>query len=219
MKAVTMNPERLYARNLGLVGLCLKRFPFLTGEAREDAYGAGMLGLWTAAQRFDPARSFAFGTYAVPVIRGFILRRLKEDRQQTRLSCVSLETPLMGKEGDGGELADLVADPNAEKPGERAMDTAGFEALLAPLTERQQHILRSVYQEDMTFAEIGDALGITQQRCHQIQVQAIARLRKARRQQQKEMLKYALVPLRDCLASRDCLATMTLNVMTVFDGV
>ena len=54
--------ERLYAKNLGLVGKVLGRFSSLTGEQREEAYAAGLWGLWLSCQRFDKSRGFAFST-------------------------------------------------------------------------------------------------------------------------------------------------------------
>ena len=178
-----LTPERLYAANTGLVGLSLKRFPFLAYEAREEAYGAGLLGLWIAAQRFDPARGFTFGTFAGDYIRGYILRRLKEGRQQSRLPCVSLETPI-GTE-DGGELLDVIADTQAERPGQKAMDAAGFEAWLARLPARQQDVLRAVYAEEQTLSEIGKRLGMSKQGVHSLHLAALDKLRG---QQQKRPL-------------------------------
>gem|GEM_PF-4952946 len=72
-----------------------------------------MLGLWNAARRFEPARWYAFSTYAADTIRGHVLHHFKARRMQNRLPCVSLEVLLAG---DGGELADMIADPLAEVP-------------------------------------------------------------------------------------------------------
>jgi RNA polymerase sigma factor (sigma-70 family) len=173
-------PERLYAANLGLVGLSLKRFPFLTGEARDEAYSAGLLGLWIAAQRFDPARGFTFGTFSCGYIRGYILHRLEAEGRQTRLSCVSLAAPL-GE--DGGELADMIADTEGEKPGEKALDAAGFEAWMDWLPVRQQDILRAVYVEEKSLSEIGANLGITRQAVHHLHASALETLRNRQNKQ------------------------------------
>lgn len=45
---------------------------------REDLYGAGVIGLMEAAERFDPARGIAFTTFAELRVRGAILDSLRE---------------------------------------------------------------------------------------------------------------------------------------------
>ena len=167
--------ERLYAENLGLVGKVLGRFPSLTGEPREEAYAAGLWGLWLSCQRFDKSRGFAFSTYAGKYIRGHILRCLRTRRQENRLGAVSLETPV----GDGeSELADMLEDVGAEKPGQALLDQAGFDALLAGLPQRQQEVLRAMYAEERPLSEIAVGMGVTKQRAGQIHLQALATLRK-----------------------------------------
>ena len=173
------SPEWLYANNQRLVSLCLKQFSSLSADAREDAYGAALLGLWSAAQGFDPAKGFQFSTYATRTIRGFILRHLRDERQQRRLPCVSLETPV----GHGeSELADLLADEQAEKPGQMLLDEAGFEALLSRLPAgrgqlAQAAVLRAVYGGDAALPDVADAWGVSRQRVHQVHAAALARLK------------------------------------------
>lgn len=45
---------------------------------REDLYGAGVIGLLDAADRFDPSRGIAFTTFAELRVRGAILDSLRE---------------------------------------------------------------------------------------------------------------------------------------------
>ena len=169
--------ERLYAQNVGLVGRVLARFPFLTGERREEAYAAGLLGLWQAAGRFDASRGHQFSSYACDVIRGHVLHHLTRERLARRLPCVSLETPI-GKDGEGG-LADVIADPQAERPGAALETQAAFEARLARLPERQRDVLRAVYGEEKPLGEVATAWGVSKARAGQIHLQALARLRRA----------------------------------------
>ena len=172
--------ERLYAKNLGLVGKVLGRFSSLTGEQREEAYAAGLWGLWLSCQRFDKSRGFAFSTYAGKYIRGHILRCLRTRRQENRLGAVSLETPVGGNGfGEGGtDLADMIEDVGAEKPGQALLDQVGFDALLAGLPQRQQEVLRAMYAEERPLSEIAEGMGVTPQRAGQIHLQALATLRK-----------------------------------------
>ena len=172
------SPDLLYAANLRLVGLCLQRFSSLAGADRDDAHAAGLLGLWSAAQGFDPAKGFQFSTYATRTIRGFILRHIRSERQQRRLPCVSLDTPI-GE--DGGELIDVLADTQAERPGGALLDEAGFEALLSKLPARQQDVLRGVSGQEIGLSEIGEAQGFTKQRAGQLHLAALDTLRRQQR--------------------------------------
>ena len=107
--------ERIAAENLGLVHACANRFRG-RGVDYEDLFGAGCVGLVKAARHFDPARGFAFSTYAVPVILGEIKRifrdggsvkigrTLKERARKAMLEKQKLETEL-GREATIGELA------------------------------------------------------------------------------------------------------------------
>ena len=172
---VHLSPARLYARNTALAGLVLSRFPSLPWEAREDARGAALLALWAACQRYDGARGFTFSTFACGCIKNAVLNHLRQRRQQGQIPVVSLETPI----GDGeSDLADMLADTQAEKPGAALLDRAGFDALLAGLPSRQQAVLRAVYAEERPLSEIAEGMGVSKARAGQIHLQALAALRK-----------------------------------------
>ena len=108
--------ECLYTANIALAGKIMSRFPFLSGDAREEAYAAGLLGLWKAAHRYDKSRGYAFSTYAGDYIHGHILHFLKARQQARRLPTVSLETPI-GTEGSESHLEDVIADPASRRAG------------------------------------------------------------------------------------------------------
>ncbi len=61
--------EELFLHLEPLVGAYVGRMACRAGE-REDYFQAGMMGLLKAAQRFDPARSVKFTTFAVSWIEG-----------------------------------------------------------------------------------------------------------------------------------------------------
>ena len=61
--------EVLFRHLEPLVGAYVRRMACRAGE-REDYFQAGMMGLLKAAQRFDPARSVKFTTFAVTWIEG-----------------------------------------------------------------------------------------------------------------------------------------------------
>ena len=173
--------ERLYAAHMGLVFTVLARFPFLTGEARDEAFAAGLLGLWQAAGRYDKSRGYTFGTYAGDYIWGTVMKHLTRERRAQRLPTVSLETPIGSGDSDG-RLEDVIEDERAEEPGAALAESSSFEALVSPLPARQRELLRAMYQDDLTLAVVAEGWGLTRQRCGQMHLQALARLRKAQRQ-------------------------------------
>ncbi|MBB6670245.1 sigma-70 family RNA polymerase sigma factor [Cohnella nanjingensis] len=63
-----------------LVGKVAKQYRLRAKAAFDfdDIVSAGYMGLVEAAQRYDPDRGFTFSTYAVSLIRGSILRHLRE---------------------------------------------------------------------------------------------------------------------------------------------
>ena len=69
---------RLVELNLGLVASVAMRFRG-RGADQEDLVQIGSIGLLKAVRSFDPARGFAFSTYAVPLIIGEIRRFLRDD--------------------------------------------------------------------------------------------------------------------------------------------
>ena len=171
-----LTPEHLFSANQGLVGFCLSRFPFLSADEKEDAWGAGQVGLWGACQRFNPALGFSFSSYAARCIRGEILRGLRPGRRAARLPCVSLETPVGTKEQ---ELCEMIADPHAEVPGQALVSAAGFHALLSLVPAKHRSVLRAVYEEDLAVSEVGQAQGVSRQRAHQIHTAALDALKQA----------------------------------------
>ena len=166
--------------NIGLVIQVLARhFLFLAGDGpgRAEAYTTGCLGLVRAAERFDPAQGFTFSTYATECVRSYILRYLKQGRDQARVACVPLETPL--RQVGEGRLADVIEDVLAAPPGQEALSESGFDALLASLPDQHQEILRDIYEARVPMAEIGARRGLSPVRCSQLHYQAFRRLRKS----------------------------------------
>ena len=166
-------PGTLFAGNQKLVDFFLSRFGFV-GQAREDARTAALLGLWQAARSFDAGRGFLFSTYAGGCIRHALINHQRTEKRQARLNGLELDAPL-GE--DGAEVADVIADPRAEPPGAALVSEAGFERLMSALPERQRDILRAVYQEGHTTADVCGQYELTHQRVSQICQQALKTLR------------------------------------------
>lgn len=72
--------DKFIEENLPLVGYVIsKYFPSVLGtSAYEDYYQCGAMGLVYAARNFDPKRGYAFSTYAISIIHGYMLKNLWE---------------------------------------------------------------------------------------------------------------------------------------------
>ena len=115
MTADAPGRDRLVTENVALVHACANRFRG-RGAEYEELFSAGCVGLCKAAKQFDPARGFAFSTYAVPVILGEIRRvfrdggalkvgrTLKEKARRAMREKAALENELQ-RECTVGELA------------------------------------------------------------------------------------------------------------------
>jgi RNA polymerase sigma-B factor len=92
--------------------------------------------------------------------------------------AVSFEAP----RGNGGdeEVATLADSIGVDEAGfDRAEERATLARLLSTVTPREREVLRMRFEEDMTQAEIGAVIGVSQMQVSRVIRQAIARLRTA----------------------------------------
>ncbi|WP_436775549.1 sigma-70 family RNA polymerase sigma factor [Yinghuangia sp. YIM S09857] len=100
---------------------------------------------------------------------------------------VSLHTPI-GSEGDG-ELGDIIEDTVSTPVADQVADAglrAELDRVLADLTEREAEVVTLRFGlagdgEPRTFEEIGRHFGLTRERIRQIEVKAMAKLRRESR--------------------------------------
>jgi RNA polymerase sigma-B factor len=91
--------------------------------------------------------------------------------------AVSFEAPTGGTGDDAATLADSVGVD--EHGFDRAEERATLAALLEAVSSREREVLRMRFEEDMTQAEIGAAIGVSQMQISRIIRQALQRLRDA----------------------------------------
>jgi RNA polymerase sigma-B factor len=89
--------------------------------------------------------------------------------------AVSFEAPRGSGEEEGATLADAIG---VEEAGfDRAEERATLSTLLATITPREREVLRMRFEEDMTQAEIGEVIGVSQMHVSRVIRQALTRLR------------------------------------------
>jgi len=93
--------------------------------------------------------------------------------------AVSFEAPRGGTGGED-EVTTLADSIGFDEEGfDRAEERATLAQLMASLTPREREVLRMRFEEDMTQAEIGAVIGVSQMQISRVIRQALARLRAA----------------------------------------
>jgi RNA polymerase sigma-B factor len=91
--------------------------------------------------------------------------------------ATSFDAPRVGGEDEGDRLADAVG---ADDTGfGLAEDRATLDRLLEAIEPREREVLRLRFVEDMTQAEIGERIGVSQMQISRLIRQSLARLREA----------------------------------------
>lgn len=195
-------------------------------EPLEDLVQVASMALVKAIDRYDPARGYAFSSFAVPTIAGELKRHFRDQTWMVRpprgiqevtlrvegalarLSQQLDRSPTTGElaeavgvsdeeileamqarsargalslhapQGDPGDAMSLQDTLGAEDPDlERAETRAQLDRLMTDISPRAREMLRMRFEEDMTQAEIGAAIGISQMQVSRILRQTIAQLR------------------------------------------
>ena len=89
--------------------------------------------------------------------------------------ATSLQTPWGADEDSGDTLGDAIG--NEECGFALAEDRATIERVMRVITPREREILRLRFAEDLTQAEIGERVGISQMQVSRVIRQALGRLR------------------------------------------
>lgn len=159
-RTVPISSEQM-AQHEGLVRWVVRQ-QWLGDLPFRDALHEGRLGLWAALQHYDPQRGTAFSTYAVPAIARAVWR------------AVALHQCL---------VSPAQAPPRLAEPIDldEAIDNAQVRSLLLDLVDGLAPRLREVViahhglgdDPPQTFAAIGQTLGVSRQRVHQLHNTAI----------------------------------------------
>jgi RNA polymerase sigma factor FliA len=143
--------------------------------AREAAHAIGVLTQRLGRQPHDEEIA------AEMKIEVTVYRRLLTEG----VTLLSLDADVGGEQG--GAPVDALEDPSVPDPF-TALEGKERRAVLArfleKLPEREQQVLALYYHEELTMAEVGAILGITESRVSQIHSSAILRLQAAVRREQ-----------------------------------
>lgn len=135
----------------------------------EVALQAGRTGLWRAILGYKPERGTAFSTYAWQAIMRTVWAAVKQAGKGKRETAVRL--PIT--------LAEARQEPGQQW--EREALAAALGQAVAQLPARLQRVLKARYgwrgDPPATFGQIGEQLGVSRQRAHQMHQEALLRLR------------------------------------------
>lgn len=113
---------------------------------------------------------------------GVTVDRYREQLAAASVITVSIDEPDPRSDDDDGPsaFAEATVDHNAPDPGEmvaRQDEVYTLAREISRLGDRQKLVLALYYQDELTFREIGEVLGVTESRVCQIHTEAILHLR------------------------------------------
>lgn len=162
--SVRHGPEiaQALAEHEGLVHWVVRR-QWLGGLPYAEALHVGRIALWRALQRYDPTRGTAFSTYAVPAIQRAVWRAVAQAQPPPQ----ELLTPHPPRQ----------ETPDLDEQAEKALVYQALHGLVARLPRPLDYVIITRYglhgRPPCTFATIGQALGLTRQRAHQLHTEAL----------------------------------------------
>lgn len=197
--------ELLVRHNLLLVRTVAARF---VGEAPEDLFQVGCIGLLKAMDNFDLSRDTAFSTYAVPRILGEIRMYLRDNkpvkvsREMVRVSgliknCRRALEQELGREPSISEVAaqlnlgpeEVAATESAlaapvdlsEVDSAETMDETriALKEMIGRLAPRERQVIALRFFQDLSQQQVAARLGISQGQVSRIEREVLSKLRTA----------------------------------------
>lgn len=110
--------EKLFNENITLAyyiaGKFSDRYQGCPDMDRDDAVQMCLLGLWTAACKYDAARRAKFGTFACTCMVRQLLSACRKSRRRNAMQALSIEAAL----NDQGEFSETVGEDCLAAPGD-----------------------------------------------------------------------------------------------------
>lgn len=186
--------DRLTTANLRFVVAMASRYKN-RGVDVSDLVSEGNLGLIRAAERFDAAKGCRFVSYAMPFVRKSMEQAIAEQTgaycvtddeaigvERKRNRTLSADAPLGGR--NNVNLLSLLINNDSPSADGVADEQSFNEALMKSMTglnERERRIILLSFGigcDKLTFAEIGEEMGLKRERVRQIREKALRKMRK-----------------------------------------
>lgn len=160
--------DRLVRDNMGFVVAMAKQY-VNKGLPLDDLVSEGYVGLVRAAGKYDDSRGAKFTSYAANYVRASILQALENN------DCKC-------NEGAGARIDSIASDvASTDNRVEQITITDDITIALKNLNSREREVIMHCFgigMPQMTFAEIGEKLGMSRERVRQIRKKALRHLKK-----------------------------------------
>lgn len=180
--------HKLYLYAMRLVYKIVNKLDGLNmlGSSTEDAISNGIMGVAEGLQKWEPNRS-ALTSYVWVRIRGAVLDASSKDwhrgmvgsRRNSGGSPVVYDPDHVFGNGMDFQYTQCTAvsrkpDWETDNPCEEGAEIEEVSEVVArELSPVQQKVINLLYTHDLTQREVGDVLGLTQQRVHQLHQEAL----------------------------------------------
>ena len=179
-RRLTPAQQDLAANHFRLAIWVLSRyFPHLAARDYDDASAESLLGIVTAAQRYDPSRGYSFKTYAVYIARARIHHWLAKQRRRGLTPHSAEPVPLASLDEPHGveratlkdNLTAVETDPDTHLSYSEAI--AAFERL----TPAQSRALRLLYVDGLDQRTAAKRMRVTPDAVRYYHASGLAKLR------------------------------------------
>ncbi|MGL4875150.1 MAG: sigma-70 family RNA polymerase sigma factor [Clostridium sp.] len=146
----------------------------------EELESQAFVGLCSAAKKFDINKGYTFSTFAVPIIRYWILRTFRDDRwlsqkRGVRHEIYSLNIKVGEKQEE--EMQDMLKDDFTFE--EVSIDSIWIKDLLLILNDKERVVIKLHYFDNLPQQEVAKVIGVTQATVSRRLRKAIKKLREA----------------------------------------
>lgn len=144
----------------------------------EDVLQIAYVGLTKAGNSFDETRGIKFSTYAVPKIKGEVIRFLRDDKRYNISRGVPHNFTMLSYEfeNENGCLRDRIGNGKFE---EDLIKRISINEVVSNLSNQEKKIFQLYFIEDLTQKQIGEMCGIFQNQVSIIKRRIVKKLRES----------------------------------------
>jgi RNA polymerase sporulation-specific sigma factor len=144
----------------------------------EDILQVAYVGLVKAGKSFDETRGIKFSTYAVPKIKGELIRFLKDDKKYNISRGVPHDYTMLSFEfeNENGCLRDKIGNNDFECG---LIKIISVNESINNLSNQEKKILKLYFIDNLTQKQIGEICGILQNQVSRIKRRVVKKLRES----------------------------------------